>query len=51
MRFVMRSLGGLVLAVLTLGLLALAVGTLRQAGEARDATAGGGRPPKSGSSR
>ena len=44
MRFVMRSLGGLVLAVLTLGLLALAVGTLRQAGQARDATAGGGRP-------
>ena len=44
MRFAMRSLGGLMLAVLTLGLVALAVGTLRQAGQERDAAAGGGRP-------
>lgn len=40
MRFLMRSLAGLMLAALTIGLLGLAVGVLRQAAADREAAAG-----------
>lgn len=43
MRFLMRSLAGLTLLVLTLGLLGLAVGSIRQAVATREAAATGGR--------
>ncbi|MCB1371480.1 MAG: HlyD family efflux transporter periplasmic adaptor subunit [Rhodobacteraceae bacterium] len=43
MRFLMRSLAGLTLLVLTLGLLGLAVGSIRQALALREAEAAGGR--------
>ena len=43
MRFLMRSLAGLTLLVLTLGLLGLAVGSIRQALALREAAATGGR--------
>lgn len=44
MRFLMRSLGGLVLLAVTLGLIGLAVGTIRDAIAEREASGGPRRP-------